>query len=527
MNLLILLIFVFLISNISGFNYLVVSPAFGHSHSTFMGKLADALTEAGHNVTVLSIIVSSKFRNISYTKLTKDIVVVETTNEQDQQAENMENNDFSRYWTQEGTLLETIPSYLMFTKMSDHGYETFRNHALPQMEYLKSHRPRYDAVFFESYLHTGKAIQEYLEIPVFLPVTSLTHDYRLAELIGEPVSPSYLSGYFTNFGNIMNFQERVINTLSYYLAQILISSPNWKTLQDPSKDLLVESEYYRAPYVFINSNPYIDFPRPLLSKTIEIGGITVDADALKSEKVDETWNNILKRRPHNVLISFGTMFKSIHMPDSYKNNMVKVMKSFKNVTFIWKYESEETSFANGAENIIFKKWTPQTALLADSRLSAFFTHGGLGSVNELSYLGKPALLCPLFADQVRNSKMLSRHNGSIEISKFNLESYNTLRSALHSILFDESYAENAEKLAKKLEFQPAKPKELFVRHAEFAARFGEQPALDCNLRTMGFATYHLLDVVVCLTSFVVLVILSLVVIIRKIVQSLAIKMKRD
>lgn len=66
--------------------------------------------------------------------------------------------------------------------------------------------------------------------------------------------------------------------------------------------------------------------------------------------------------------------------------------------------------------------------------------------------------------------MLSRHNGSIEISKFNLESYNTLRSALHSILFDESYAENAEKLAKKLEFQPAKPKELFVRHAEFAAR---------------------------------------------------------
>lgn len=46
--------------------------------------------------------------------------------------------------------------------------------------------------------------------------------------------------------------------------------------------------------------------------------------------------------------------------------MVKVMKSFKNVTFIWKYESEETSFANGAENIIFKKWTPQTALLGKS-----------------------------------------------------------------------------------------------------------------------------------------------------------------
>lgn len=325
----------------------------------------------------------------------------------------------------------------------------------------------------------------------------------------------------------MNFQERLTNTISYYLGQILIAFPNWKTLQDPSKDLLVESEYHRAPYVFINSNPYIDFPRPLLSKTIEIGGITVDVKKLKSEKVDEKWDNILKKRPHNVLISFGSMFKSIYMPDFYKENMVKVMKSFKNVSFIWKYESEETSFANGAENIIFSKWVPQTALLADSRLSAFFTHGGLGSVNELSYLGKPALLCPLFADQIRNSKMLTRHNGSIEISKFNLENYNTLRSALHSILFAESYSENAEKLAKKLEYQPTKPKELFVRHAEFAARFGEQPAQDSNLRTMGFAAYYLLDVIAFLTSFVLLVIFVVFIMIRQIVKLLTIKSKRD
>ena len=62
---------------------------------------------------------------------------------------------------------------------------------------------------------------------------------------------------------------------------------------------------------------------------------------------------------------------------------------------------------------------------ADSRLSAFLTHGGLGSVNELSYLGKPAILCPLFADQLRNAKMLARHNGAIEISKFDLADYKT------------------------------------------------------------------------------------------------------
>ncbi|EFP10798.1 hypothetical protein CRE_02482 [Caenorhabditis remanei] len=137
----------------------------------------------------------------------------------------------------------------------------------------------------------------------------------------------------------------------------------------------------------------------MLAKTIQVRGLTVDVKKLRSEKLDEKWNKILESRPHSILFSFGTMFKSIYMPESYKQNFVKVMKSFQNVTFIWKYESEETSFSQGAENIVFSKWIPQTALLADSRLSAFLTHGGLGSVNELSYLGKPAILCPLFGEQ--------------------------------------------------------------------------------------------------------------------------------
>lgn len=39
----------------------------------------------------------------------------------------MENDDFARYWTQEGTMLETIPSYLMFLKMAEDGYKSKLN----------------------------------------------------------------------------------------------------------------------------------------------------------------------------------------------------------------------------------------------------------------------------------------------------------------------------------------------------------------------------------------------------------------
>ncbi|PIC27892.1 hypothetical protein B9Z55_020000 [Caenorhabditis nigoni] len=515
----------FLISSGSAFNYLVVSPGFGHSHSTFMGKVADALSDSGHNVTVLTILINSKFRDKSFTKSTKDIVYVDSNEELDRLTDLMESGDFSRFWTEEGSMLETIPSYQGFMKMFERVYANLRQN-LHVLDELKTNRPKYDVIIFESFMFMAKAVQEYLEIPVFIPVTSVTHDNKFAELSGEPVSPSYLSGYFTNFGNVMSFQERLTNTISYFLGKIILQYPKWTTLQDPTKPLEIETAYHRAPYIFINSNPYIDFPRPLLSKTIQVGGLTVDVNKLKAEKVDENWNKILDQRPHTVLISFGSMFKAIYMPDSYKANFVKVMKSFKNVTFIWKYESDDTSFAQGADNIVFSKWIPQTALLADPRLSAFLTHGGLGSVNELSYFGKPAILCPLFADQLRNAKMLARHNGSIEITKFDLADYETLRSAIHRVLFDKSIAKNALNLAKRLENQPMKPKELLVRHAEFAAQFGEHHGLDCNIRNMSFVEYYLLDVIAFISAIAVFVLVLVFCFVRKVIGALG-KLKKD
>ncbi|CAI2353230.1 unnamed protein product [Caenorhabditis sp. 36 PRJEB53466] len=495
-------------SPVQSYNFLVVSPSFGHSHCTFLGKVADSLAESGHNVTLLSIQVTSNFRNVSYSKSVKDLVYIETTEEIDRLGNQMESGDLSRFWSEEGSMLETIPSYTGFMSIFDKVMDNLRAnvHVLDEMQKT---RPKFDVIVFEGFMFMGKAIQDYLEIPVFLPVASVTHDNRIAELLGEPVNPSYLSGYFTNFGNVMNFQERATNTISYFLGKWILQWPEWSTLRDPKKIMEIESVYHSAPFIFINSNPYIDFPRPMITKTVQIGGITVDVNELRSKKVDEKWNAVLNKRPHSILISFGSMFHSIYMPDSYKANFVRVMTSLPNVTFIWKYESEDTGFAGGADNIVFSKWVPQKALLADSRLSAFLTHGGLGSVNELSYLGKPAILCPLFADQLRNAKMLTRHNGSIEISKFDLPKYGALRTAFHNILYDESFKANAENLAKRLENQPMKPKELLVRHAEFAAQFGEQPGLDCNIRNMSFVEYFLIDVVALFAAVGLLILATL------------------
>ncbi|KIH50219.1 hypothetical protein ANCDUO_19704 [Ancylostoma duodenale] len=75
------------------------------------------------------------------------------------------------------------------------------------------------------------------------------------------------------------------------------------------------------------------------------------------------WKQILNLRPRTILISFGSVAPSITMPDAMKKAIVEVVKSYPDVTFIWKYEKPDDTFAAGVENLILSKWTPQADLL--------------------------------------------------------------------------------------------------------------------------------------------------------------------
>ena len=46
----IFILFLLFISSSFGLNILIVSPAIGHSHVQFAGKIADVLIDGGHNV---------------------------------------------------------------------------------------------------------------------------------------------------------------------------------------------------------------------------------------------------------------------------------------------------------------------------------------------------------------------------------------------------------------------------------------------------------------------------------------------
>ncbi|CAP28949.2 Protein CBG09665 [Caenorhabditis briggsae] len=429
------------------YNYLVFCPLFAHSHHKFLAKIADTLTDAGHNVTFLAPIIVKEYEHIKYLETTKDIIYIQPDENLKQIGDSA---DYASFWKDDFGMFSMLPAIENNSRVSGH--------------------------------------QD--NIPILLD-----DSYDGTEQINrEPVSPSFLPISVSPFGDQMTFKERLLNTLGDFTFTHIFKPPVLKSLKYPYNDLDINEIQSKAPFVFFNSNPFLDFPRPTLTKTIAIGGISVNVTQMRLEKLSSEYDQIMSQRKKNVLISFGSMLRSCEMPDEYKNMIIRVVEQHPEATFIWKYESEDLDFAKNVKNLHFSKWVPQTALLADSRLSAFITHAGLGSVNELSYLGKPAILIPIFADQLRNAKMLARHNGSITLERRDLGNFERLEKAVDSILNDESYQKYANRLAHQLESQPFSPHDLLVKYAEYGAKFGELPSLDPYYRKMSFFSFYMIDI---------------------------------
>ncbi|KIH55966.1 glycosyltransferase family 28 protein, partial [Ancylostoma duodenale] len=209
-------------------------------------------------------------------------------------------------------------------------------------------------------------------------------------------------------------------------------------------------------------------------------------------------------RKHTILISFGSVAASIYMPYDMKVAIVDVVKSYPEVTFIWKYEEPSDSFAAGVENLFLSKWTPQVDLLADDRLTLFVTHGGAGSMMESASRGKPLIVVPLFGDQTRNAKLIVKFGFGIMLHKSSLLNRSALRSAIGSILKDTKKAAN--RIRDLLERRPFSPEKKLVKTIELAAEFGGIEELKVVGRNLGIIAYYNVDLILVLVLLALLVI---------------------
>ncbi|VDK67527.1 unnamed protein product [Cylicostephanus goldi] len=152
----------------------------------------------------------------------------------------------------------------------------------------------------------------------------------------------------------------------------------------------------------------------------------------KAKPLTKDLDDLLNKRRTTVLFSMGSLARSVDMPDWLKRDVLETFDLFSEVTFIWKYEGDDIPFESHP-NIFPMKWVPQTDLLADKRLSLFITHGGMNSLIEATYHGKPLIVVPLFGDQQYNSKLVQKRGIATIIEKNQLNK-NTLTEAIQEML---------------------------------------------------------------------------------------------
>ncbi|VDL76117.1 unnamed protein product [Nippostrongylus brasiliensis] len=446
----------------SSYKFLVYSPIFGYSHTNFMGAIADTLTEAGHDVLTKNIIKTPPDpRTVEMQKDRADMV--------------------SKMWTMKPTLLGLLQ---------------------------RLENEKFDVGISEVFTMCGLGIFETLHIPATIAAFAGVH----LDLVSKCMSGT---------SDRMGFTDRLMNVVDSFGGEMFFGQtfsseivalrakfgPQFKSYEE----LLAQ-----ASYMFTNSNPYLDYPRPMLHKTVPLGGITVPRDK-KKNVLPKEWDSILNARKRTVFVSFGSVAQK---------TLLSVFESMPDTTFIWKYEEKGAKLADHLKNVHLSTWVPQNALLADPRLTVFVTHGGLGSTTELAHLGKPAILIPIFADQPRNAQMLAKHGTGIVLTKYDLENPRKLKESLERIFSDESFSQNATRLSEMLLSPPISAKQLLIRHSEFAAKFGRLPNLDPYGRQLSFVEYFLLDVFLAAIVVIVVAVVVTVMIFRKCLSLFSAKKKK-
>ncbi|EGT33386.1 hypothetical protein CAEBREN_11141 [Caenorhabditis brenneri] len=140
-----------------------------------------------------------------------------------------------------------------------------------------------------------------LNILVYSPAFAASHSNFLGKLADTLTERGHNVEINTALEEMYDGETK---TYREYLGNDL---PDWR-------ELVAKASLY-----FVNSNPFLDFPRQVLQKTIPIGGISVNIKWIKQQKLTDEWNKILERRPKNMLISFGSMVKAMHMPKKWRH----------------------------------------------------------------------------------------------------------------------------------------------------------------------------------------------------------------
>uniref|UniRef100_A0A7E4URZ0 glucuronosyltransferase n=1 Tax=Panagrellus redivivus TaxID=6233 RepID=A0A7E4URZ0_PANRE len=499
-----------IVQNGNAAKILLYTPSISPSHIVMSGRMADILIDAGHDV-VLFIPEYDPAVTLNGTKKAK---IWRMENISTAYLDGVE--QFGPSVLKENYL--SVRERLIFEDaIGDMCSAIMARHK--DLDIIRDYK--FDIVFTEMIDLCGLGIMRYLGIPIHIwHSTTPLHD-TVSYLLGVPMPYSYVPSVEENFvGPKMTFSERAWNTYMHFVAMKChyygtdkataairkYAGPNFPNVRDIAAE---------STLAFVNSDEFMDQARPILHKTVYIGGLGIH----DVKPVAEPFLSILNQAEKGVILfSFGTIVPTTTLSHQLKTDIVNLFSEFDGYHFIVKIDKDDTEFAelaNSAKNVITTSWMPQADILGHPKLKLFITHGGFNGLLETVIRGVPIVAVPYFADQFRNAKV-AEHRGIGRVIEKQKLSKETLKTAIHAVLNDPKYSANSKRLSRLIKNKPFKPQEVFVKWVNFVAENGALPELTPEGAHMNFFTYFNLDVFIVAASIPLLIVGFIVFVVKKV-----------
>ncbi|KAE9413223.1 hypothetical protein Angca_008688, partial [Angiostrongylus cantonensis] len=477
---------------VNSFKIIVYSAPMGFSHMQFMGRIADILTEAGHDVTVLHPIWEPKYLHAVSTSAKQVLVDLPLDLKEEFLPGKM------NVWEPDSqSILQQLQMFDNHTKRQLSSCDVvLRDNAT--MDRLINER--FDAGIAEVIESCAFGIFHKLGLNHIIGASAVSMPDTVGDYFDVPRLPSVVPSFLGESSDKMTFYERTINFVLNLFADVVVYRiiAKYEKLWHCHNISVKEDDYVnKMNYLLLNSDEFLEFARPISAKVVHIGGIALPEPSPLPEELQKIMDQ--SYRSGVVYISFGSIASTIEMPRHFRRAIFSVARAFPMYSFIWKVDGDDA--IESVSNLYTFTWVPQRSLLAHRNLLCFVSHAGLNSVLELTTSGKPAILVPLFADQFRNARMVEAKNTAILIKKeeFNTE---TFASALRRMLSHDNFTRRAERLASLVNNKPFPVRERLLSTVDFSIRHGKIDNLDIYGRNLNALQYYSIDSAVFLITII-------------------------
>lgn len=260
-----------------------------------------------------------------------------------------------------------------------------------------------------------------------IAISTLGASKMTSGMVGTPEISSYIPNVFTGFSDRMTFAQRLVNWFRN-LVEDVVNFAYYESVQDDllqyysTKDMpSIASLKRNVSLVLLNTHVSFGYPRPYPPSMIEVGGLHINRAV---QPLAENLKRFLDdAKDGAIYFSLGSNIQFSGMAEQKRNDILSSLKSFKKMRLLIKSDINLTIPSHIENDVIINDWYPQEAILAHSNVKLFITHGGLLSIMESVYFGKPLVGIPVFSDQHLNMKFAShkRYGEAVPYENLNAE----------------------------------------------------------------------------------------------------------